>query len=241
MSCVLIVDDDKVTAELLSASLEKEGFQVESCNDGTIGMAQVRNRPPNLLILDLGLPGIPGLEILEAIRNSPQLNALPIIVVTVRDEEADAVIGLGLGADDYIVKPVRPRELVARVKRLLRRSQRPDREAKRIEIGDFIIDPGSFQAWRSGQPLVMSTLEFRLLFFLASHPGQVFSRTRLLDEDWGKDRFVTERSVDTYMWRLRNKIERDPNHPVYLTARRGAGYVFTPSPAAMSIGAAASS
>ena len=142
MSCVLIVDDDKVTAELLSASLEKEGFQVESCNDGTIGMAQVRNRPPNLLILDLGLPGIPGLEILEAIRNSPQLNALPIIVVTVRDEEADAV----MGADDYIVKPVRPRELVARVKRLLRRSQRPDREAKRIEIGDFIIDPGSLVA-----------------------------------------------------------------------------------------------
>ncbi|MGB6875039.1 MAG: response regulator [Candidatus Acidiferrales bacterium] len=223
---ILVVEDDKDIVELVRYNLEKDGYQVTACSDGATGLAQIRKSPPDLLLLDLMLPKLSGLEICKEIRRDDRLGRLPILMLTARGEEADRIVGLELGADDYVTKPFSPRELVARVKALLRRVQQPGEEAKLLEIGALRVDPISYRAQREGRTLPLSTLEFRLLYYLASRPNRVFSRDQLLDAVWGTDRFVTPRSVDVYVRRLREKVERNPEKPEYLKTVRGAGYLF---------------
>ncbi|MGA9885850.1 MAG: response regulator transcription factor [Candidatus Acidiferrales bacterium] len=225
-SRILVIEDDRDIVELVRYNLEKDGYQVTACVDGATGLAQVRKSPPDLLLLDLMLPKLSGLEICKEIRRDDRLGRLPILILTARGEEADRVVGLELGADDYVAKPFSPRELVARVKALLRRVQPPGEEVKVVEIGALRVDPSSYRAQREGKTLPLSTLEFRLLYYLASRPNRVFSRDQLLDAVWGTDRFVTPRSVDVYMRRLREKVERNPEKPEYLKTVRGAGYLF---------------
>ena len=225
-SRILIIEDDKDIVELVRYNLEKDAFQVMACGDGVSGLAQIRKSSPDLLILDLMLPKLSGLEICKEIRRDEKLNRLPILMLTARGEEADRVVGLELGADDYVTKPFSPRELVARVKALLRRVHPSGEEAKLLEVGSLRVDPVSYRAQREGKTLPLSTLEFRLLYYLASRPNRVFSRDQLLDAVWGDNRFVTPRSVDVYVRRLREKMEKNPEKPEYLKTVRGAGYIF---------------
>ena len=226
MKRVLIIEDDKDIIELVRYNLANEGFEVGSANDGSSGLAQLRKSPPDLLLLDLMLPKMPGLEICKEVRRDPALSRLPILMLTARGEEADRVVGLEMGADDYVTKPFSPRELVARVKALLRRSEPVGDVERPIEVGRLLIDPSSYRVTRAGKPLPLSTLEFRLVYYLASRPNRVFTRDQLLDAVWGTERFVTPRSVDVYIRRLREKIEIDPESPAHLKTVRGAGYLF---------------
>ncbi|HEV2205391.1 MAG TPA: response regulator [Candidatus Acidoferrales bacterium] len=226
MKRVLLVEDDRDIVELVRYNLEKEGYQFLSAGDGATGLAQVRKTPPDLLILDLMLPKLSGLEICKEIRKDVNLNRLPILMLTAKGEEADRIVGLELGADDYVTKPFSPRELAARVKALLRRSEPGAPPEKLVEVGALRIDPAAYRVTRAGKPVAMSTLEFRLLYFLASRPDRVFTRDQLLDAVWGTERFVTPRSVDVYVRRLREKIEMDPQRPAYMKTVRGAGYKF---------------
>jgi phosphate regulon transcriptional regulator PhoB len=227
---VLIIEDDKDIVELVRYNLAHEGFQVTAIADGASGLAQIRKSPPDVLLLDLMLPKLSGLEICKEVRRDVSLNRLPILMVTARSEEADRVVGLEMGADDYVTKPFSPRELVARVKALLRRAAPADEPERSIEIGSLLIDPSSYRVSRGGKGITLSTLEFRLLYHLASRPNKVFTRDQLLDTVWGTDRFVTPRSVDVYIRRLREKIEADSEKPVYLKTIRGAGYMFEVEP-----------
>jgi two-component system alkaline phosphatase synthesis response regulator PhoP len=226
MKRVFVIEDDKDIVELVRYNLEKEDFQVTSSADGATGLAQVRKSPPDLLVLDLMLPKVSGLDICKEVRRDVSLNRLPVLILTAKGEEADRVVGLELGADDYVTKPFSPRELVARIKALLRRADPASPSDKPIEVGGLRIDPAAYRVTRSGKPVPMSTLEFRLLYFLVTRPNRVFTRDQLLDGVWGTERFVTPRSVDVYVRRLREKIETDPQHPAYMKTIRGAGYLF---------------
>jgi phosphate regulon transcriptional regulator PhoB len=230
MKRVLIIEDDRDLVELVRYNLSNEGFQVSAAGDGAAGLAVVKKSPPDLLLLDLMLPRLSGLEICKEIRRDASLNRLPILMLTARGEEADRVVGLEMGADDYVTKPFSPRELVARVRALLRRAEPAGEPAGTIEVGRLLIDPSSYRVTRGGKPLTLSTLEFRLLYYFASRPNKVFTRDQLLDAVWGRDRFVTPRSVDVYVRRLREKVEADPENPVHLKTVRGAGYLFEAGP-----------
>jgi phosphate regulon transcriptional regulator PhoB len=226
MKRILIIEDDKDIIELVRYNLTNEGFQVTAAYDGTSGLTALKKTPPDILLLDLMLPKLSGLEICREIRKDESMNRLPILMLTARGDEADRVVGLEMGADDYVTKPFSPRELLARVKALLRRSEPPADTPRVIEIGKLAIDPASYRVSQSGKPVPLSTLEFRLLYYLASRPNRVFTRDQLLDAVWGTDRFVTPRSVDVYVRRLREKIESDPENPLHLKTVRGAGYLF---------------
>src|SRR5271169_692315 len=223
---ILVIEDDRDIVELVRYNLEKDGYQVFTATDGALGMAQVKKSPPDLLVLDLMLPKLSGLEICKEIRRDAALNRLPILILTARGEEADRVVGLELGADDYVTKPFSPREFVARVKALLRRTEPVAAAEKLIDVGALRIDPAAYRVTRAGKQVPLSTLEFRLLYYLAARPNKVFSRDQLLDAVWGTDRFVTPRSVDVYVRRLREKIEENPQYPSYVKTIRGAGYLF---------------
>jgi phosphate regulon transcriptional regulator PhoB len=226
MKRVLLIEDDRDIVELVRYNLEREGFQVAAATDGATGLAQVRKTPPDLLLLDLMLPKLSGLEICREIRRDQSLNRLPILMLTARGEEADRVVGLEMGADDYVTKPFSPRELGARVKALLRRTEPASETPRVIEARGLSIDPSSYRVTHDGRPVTLSTLEFRLLYYLATRPNRVFSRDQLLDAVWGTERFVTPRSVDVYIRRLREKVESDADHPAFLKTVRGAGYMF---------------
>lgn len=226
MKQILIIEDDRTTIELIKASLEADGFEVTGISDGQAGLAQVRKSPPDLLLLDLMLPKLPGLDVCRQIRADENLNRLPILMLTARGDEMDRVVGLEVGADDYVTKPFSPRELVARVKALLRRAEPPPEGERTVEVGKLKIDPTSYRVTRGGKPVPLSTLEFKLLHYLAARPNRVFTRDQLLDAVWGADRFVTPRSIDVYVRRLREKIEADPENPIHLKTMRGAGYMF---------------
>jgi len=230
MKRVLVIEDDPDIVELLRYNLEKEGFEVAAREDGESGLRALRSDRRDLLILDLMLPQLSGLEVCKEVRRDPNLEKLPVIMLTARGEETDRVIGLELGADDYVTKPFSVREMVARIKALLRRADRggDKQEAGEgtIEVGELSIDPSSFAVSRDGEPVELTALEFRLLHYLASRPNRIFSRDQLLDAVWGTERFVTPRSVDVYIRRLREKIEVNPVEPVLLKTKRGAGYLF---------------
>ncbi len=226
MKRVLLIEDDRDIVELVRYNLEREGFQVAAATDGATGLVQVRKTPPDMLLLDLMLPKLSGLEICRDIRRDQALNRLPILMLTARGEEADRVVGLEMGADDYVTKPFSPRELVARVKALLRRAEPPGETPRVVESHGLMIDPSSYRVTHDSKPVTLSTLEFRLLYYLATRPNRVFTRDQLLDAVWGTERFVTPRSVDVYIRRLREKVESDADHPSFLKTVRGAGYMF---------------
>ena len=226
MKRVLLIEDDRDIVELVRYNLEREGFQVAAATDGATGLAQIRKAPPDILLLDLMLPKLSGLDICKEIRRDTSLNRLPILMLTARGEEADRVVGLEMGADDYVTKPFSPRELGARVKALLRRTEPTNEPRRVIEARGLSIDPSSYRVARDGKPVTLSTLEFRLLYYLATRPNRVFTRDQLLDAVWGTERFVTPRSVDVYIRRLREKVESDADHPAFLKTVRGAGYMF---------------
>lgn len=226
MKRVLLIEDDRDIVELVRYNLEREGFQVAAATDGATGLAQIRKSPPDILLLDLMLPKLSGLDICKEIRRDQSLNRLPILMLTARGEEADRVVGLEMGADDYVTKPFSPRELGARVKALLRRTEPAGESPRVIESRGLTIDPSSYRVTHGGHPVTLSTLEFRLLYYLATRPNRVFTRDQLLDAVWGTERFVTPRSVDVYIRRLREKVETDADHPAFLKTVRGAGYMF---------------
>jgi two-component system phosphate regulon response regulator PhoB len=221
---ILIVEDDEPIATLLRYNLESEGFQVDVLETGEEAELAVSENEPDLLVLDWMLPALSGLELCRRLRAGRRTRALPIIMVTARGEEADRVRGLGLGADDYVIKPFSPAELIARIKALLRRAN-PDRLADRIAMGDIELDREAHRVTRNGRLLRLSPTEFRLLEFFMTSPGRVLSRSQLLDGVWGRDVYVDERTVDVHVGRLRKSLvrsrEKDPVRTV-----RGAGYVF---------------
>jgi len=222
---ILIVEDERDVVKLLRYNLEKEGFRVGSVTDGSLALSEMRREPADLVILDLMLPGMDGLEICRQLRRHERYAATPILMLTARSEEADRVVGLELGADDYVTKPFSMRELIARVRALLRR-QDPVPQRNALLHGDIHIDPSAHAVSVSGKHVELSALEFRLLHYLAAHPGMVFSRDHLLDRVWGNDRSVTPRSVDVYIRRVREKIEPEPQTPVYVQTVHGVGYRF---------------
>lgn len=223
---ILIVEDECDVAKLLRYNLEKEGFRVYSVTDGSLALAQMRRDDADLVILDLMLPGMDGLEVCKQLRRHDKYSTVPILMLTARSDEADRVVGLELGADDYVTKPFSMRELIARVRALLRRHE-PAPHRNNLQHGDLQIDPSAHTVSVSGKHVELSALEFRLLHYLAAHPGMVFSRDHLLDRVWGNDRSVTLRSVDVYIRRVREKIEQQPQHPAYVQTVHGVGYRFS--------------
>ena len=223
---VLIVEDETDLVKLLKYNLEKEGFKVNYATDGTVALAEARRDPPDLVILDLMLPGLDGLEVCRQLRRNERFVRTPVLILSARSEEADRVVGLELGADDYVTKPFSTREVIARVRALLRRNEPAAPPRLRIHRGDIVIDPTAHSVYVAGRSVELSALEFRLLHYLASHPGMVFSRDQLLDNVWGNDRTVTPRSVDVYIRRIREKVEPKPQEPAYVQTIHGVGYRF---------------
>jgi two-component system alkaline phosphatase synthesis response regulator PhoP len=226
----VIIEDEKDIVELVRYNFRKEGFEVQAFHRGKEGLDFLRRNPVDLVLLDILLPDADGFEICRRLRADTRMGSLPVIFLTAKGEEIDRVLGLEIGADDYVVKPFSPRELVARVKAVLRRQERLGEKREFVESGGLRLDTRTQEVSVAGRPVVLSTLEFKLLHFLASHPRHVFSRDRLLDEVWGQDRFVTPRTVDVHIRRLREKIEAQPDRPRFLQTVRGAGYRFSAEP-----------
>ena len=222
---ILVMEDEDALSTLLQYNLEKEGYDVTVAADGEEGLVQVDERTPDLVLLDWMLPKVSGIEVCRRLRSRPETRNLPIIMLTARGEESDRVRGLDTGADDYLTKPFSMVELIARMRAVLRRI-RPGLADDRITHGDIVIDRVAHRVRRAGQEVHLGPTEFRLLDHLMQHPGRVFSREQLLDAVWGDARFVTPRSVDVYVRRIREKIESDPENPQYLKTVRGAGYRF---------------
>lgn len=221
---IIIIEDEADIVEMVRYNFRKEGFDVESFARGREGLEQLRRNPPDLLLLDIMLPDEDGFSICRQLRSDVKLKELPVIFLTARGEEIDRIVGLEIGADDYVVKPFSPRELIARVKAILRRRTRPVEAGDVVEIRGLRLDARTQDVTVRGNPVELSALEFKLLYFLASHPRQIFSRERLLDEVWGRDYAVTLRTVDVHIRRLREKIEIQPDNPEYIGTVRGAGY-----------------
>ncbi len=219
---VLVVDDEKTLVKALSFSLEKEGFQVEHAYDGEEALQKVFELKPDIVVLDLMLPEVDGFEVCRQIRKKLEV---PIIMLTARSEDIDKVLGLELGADDYMTKPFNSRELVARIKAILRRSTVRDEEAKKlIQIGDLQVDLLQHRARVGDQEISLTSKEFALLSFLASNAGNVYSREKLLEQVWGYDYYGDVRTVDVHIRHLREKIEKDPGNPELIITVWGTGY-----------------
>lgn len=221
---IIILEDDQDIATLVAYHLQQAGFTVNSCASGDKVVPLARQHPPVLFILDIMVPGYSGFEVCREIRASRDLAKIPIIFLTAKSAEQDRVQGLELGADDYVSKPFSPRELVARVRAVLRRFEQP--LTANISTPDFELNADAVTLTVRGQPASVTATEFRLLQFLASHPGKVFTRDQVLDAVWRDMSFVTPRSVDVYIRRLREKIEQNPDDPRYLKTVRGAGYKY---------------
>lgn len=227
MKKILVVDDEKPISDIVKFNLEKEGFEVVTAFDGEEALEKVESENPDLIILDLMLPKIDGLEVCREVRKTKDT---PIIMVTAKDQEIDKVLGLELGADDYVTKPFSNRELVARVKANVRRQNsiknaEPEKEETNdIEVGDLIVHPDAYIVSKRGETIELTHREFELLHYLARHIGQVMTREHLLETVWGYDYFGDVRTVDVTVRRLREKIEDSPSHPNFLVTRRGVGY-----------------
>jgi len=225
---VFVLEDDTDISRLVQYQLERAGFAVKPyAAIGSIVQDAERARPA-LFLLDVMVPGGDGMDLCRRLRLNPVLSSVPIIFLTARAAENDRVQGLELGADDYITKPFGTRELIARVRAVLRRFERPETPngLSTLTVEDLLIDGSAMQLSVKGELIPTTATEFRLLDYLARHPGRVFSRDQLLDAVWGDARFVTPRSVDVYVRRIREKIEADPETPRYLKTMRGAGYRF---------------
>jgi phosphate regulon transcriptional regulator PhoB len=231
MKKILVIDDEADIVELVSYNLKKEGFEVDTAHDGEEGLKKIRSNKYDLVFLDLMLPGIQGMELCKMVRGNPDTARIPIIMLTAKGEEIDKIIGLEVGADDYITKPFSPRELVARARAILRRSEQPaeapieaPQEGVFLRIRDMIIDKERFTVAVGNRQVKLSATEFKLLLFLAERPKKIFNREQLLDMVWGSDVYVEPRTVDVHIRRLRSKIENDPNNPDYIRTMRGVGY-----------------
>ncbi len=221
---ILIVEDEPDIAELISYNLIREGFDAAIVSDGEQALSRIRRENFDLVVLDLMLPGIQGTDLCRILRNNPKTKALPIIMLTAKTEEIDRIIGLELGADDYITKPFSTRELAARIKALLRRAGEPGRKDNIMRFGDLIVDFSAYTVSKRGTMLDLSATEFRLLAYLLENKGRVFTRDQLLNAVWKNEGYVEPRTVDVHIRRLRAQIEDDPAHPVYIKTRRGIGY-----------------
>jgi DNA-binding response OmpR family regulator len=222
---IFIVEDDADISRLLRHHLEAGGYSLRMFSAGHNVISEAEKQRPSLFILDIMVPGKDGLELCRQIRKTPSLTATPVIFLTAKSGEADRILGLELGADDYIVKPFSPRELVARVKAVLRRFERPLPPTP-AKVGEIEIDPAAMTLTVRGNVITATATEFRLLDYFARHAGRVFTRDQLLDSVWRDTSYVTPRSVDVYVRRIREKIEEDPENPRYLRTVRGAGYRF---------------
>jgi phosphate regulon transcriptional regulator PhoB len=223
---ILIVEDESDIRELLSYNLTKEGYDVSSVADGEEALKKVREGHFDLILLDLMLPGIQGMELCRILRNDPATKNLPIIVLTAKGEEVDRVLGLEMGADDYMTKPFSTREVLARVKAVLRRSVNPPPAEKTLAFGDLVINLETFAVSKKGVQLNLSSTEFRLLLYLVERKGKVISREHLLNAVWKDEAFVEPRTVDVHVSRIRTQIEDNPAEPSYIRTRRGVGYYF---------------
>jgi len=221
---VLVVDDDAALSEMLGIVLRGEGFEPVFCADGAQAVQAFRDSRPDIVLLDLMLPGMDGIDICRAIR---QDSGVPIVMLTARGDTVDVVVGLEAGADDYIVKPFKPKELVARIRARVRRHE--DSSTAHLAIGDLIIDVNAHTVTRAGLPLALTPLEFDLLVCLAKKPGQVFTREVLLQEVWGYRHAADTRLVNVHVQRLRAKIEDDPDQPEVVLTVRGVGYKAGPA------------
>jgi two-component system alkaline phosphatase synthesis response regulator PhoP len=225
---VLLVEDDKDIVELVRYNLAKAGHQVLVALNGSNGLDKAKRENPDVIILDIMLPDLEGTEICKALRAHPVTTNTPIIFLTAKAEEVDKILGLELGADDYVTKPFSPRELAARVKAQLRRARTiPQPVTGVLTCGKLSIDPERHKVTKDHREVHLSAIEFKLLYFLAANKERVFSRDQLLAHVWGEDRLVTARTVDVHVRRLREKIEEDPDTPQYLTTVRGFGYKLT--------------
>lgn len=222
---ILVVDDEKPIADILKFNLEKEGYEVICAHDGNDAITVAEEERPDLILLDIMLPGKDGNEVCREVRKT---QTMPIIMLTAKDSEIDKVLGLELGADDYVTKPFSNRELIARVKANLRRHQQVAEDTvatkKDINIGNLTIHPDAYSVSRNGKHIDLTHREFELFYYLARHIGQVMTREHLLETVWGYDYFGDVRTVDVTVRRLREKIEEDPSNPVWIVTRRGVGY-----------------
>lgn len=225
MGTILVVEDEPDIADLVKYHLEKAGLPARVVGDGKQALDLIVRQPPDLVVLDLMLPGLDGLEVCRRLRGSPGTRRIPLIMLTAKAEEVDRVVGLEMGADDYVPKPFSPRELVARVKAVLRRAAIPAEPSEApVTVGALRLDPARHEVTKGGQPVFLSAMEFRLLEFFLRHRGRVYTRTQLLDQVWGQDRFVEPRTVDVHIRRLREKVEDDPRDPTLILTVRGLGY-----------------
>jgi DNA-binding response OmpR family regulator len=225
VTTVLVVDDEPIVREVVVSYLQREGYRTLEAADGDRARELVESESLSLVVLDVMLPGADGLELCRWIRARSEL---PVIMLTARGEEADRIVGLELGADDYVTKPFSPRELAARVRTVLRRSSPAAPKAERLKFDDLSIDARTREVKKDGTELRLTAKEFDLLWFLARHPRQVFSRDHLMDRVWGYESALDTGTVTVHVRRLREKIEDDPSQPRFLQTVWGVGYRFTP-------------
>lgn len=220
---ILVVDDEQTILNTVRAYLEQEGFTVHTALDGPTALKSARAFRPHLVVLDVMLPGMDGLEVLRRLR---QESDVYVLMLTARADETDKVVGLSVGADDYLTKPFSPRELVARVKAILRRDRGAMPTESTLAYANLRIEPDARRAWKGDQPLDLTPIEFDLLHALAQHRGRVLSREQLIEQVWGYDYYGDDRVVDVHIGRLRKKIEDDPADPALIATVRGVGYRF---------------
>lgn len=226
---ILIVDDEPDLLELVRYNLQAEGYKVLTARDGIEGLKAAKTEPLDLAILDLMMPGMDGNELCRAIRSNPATANLPVIMLTAKSDDVDKIASLELGADDYITKPFNPRELVARVRALLRRSERGaegTQPAARLVFGRLAINRAEYTVQKDDLPVELSPTEYKLLLYMAERRGRVLTRDNLLDAVWSDEACVVPRTVDVHIRRLRTQIEDDPANPRYIMTRRGVGYYF---------------
>ncbi len=224
---ILIVDDDPTIRDVLELYLRREGFAALTAADGASALREVRSHKPDLVVLDLMLPGMDGWEVCRCLRAE---SAVPILMLSARGEEYERILGLGLGADDYVTKPFSPGEVMARIQAIFRRIELARAPARAVQAsicaGELAIDPATRQVTRAGQAVALTAKEFDLLYYLAAHPGQVFSREQLLDQVWGYTYAGETSTVTVHIRHLREKIEPDPDHPHFIETVWGVGYRF---------------
>ena len=225
MTTILVVDDEPTIREIVVGYLGREGYETLEAADGNRARQLLERNSPDLVVLDLMLPGIDGLELCRWIRSRSRL---PVIMLTARGEESDRIVGLELGADDYVTKPFSPRELAARVRTVLRRAESEASPQECLSFNGLVIDSATREVTKDGDELRLTTREFELLWFLASHPRRIFSRDQLMRRVWGYSAALDTGTVTVHVRRLREKIENEPSHPRHLETVWGAGYRFTP-------------
>ncbi len=228
METVLIIEDDPSILLGIQKNLRFEGYDVLTAPDGERGLELAINRPPDLIILDIMLPKISGFEICKTLKKNNI--HVPIIILSAKDQEIDRIMGLDLGADDYVTKPFSIRELVARINAVMRRKRRYEKEAavERVRFGKLTLDIKGQQLLRDGAPVETSVREFNLLKFFVENRGKVLDRKEILNKVWGYDYFGTARTIDNFITKLRQKVEEDPNDPKHILTVRGVGYKFVP-------------